>query len=104
MAFQASPDISGFSELWSARKIMGGAMMRAVVSSLAGLVLMSGIASAQQYPSRPVEMIIPFTAGSGLDVNGRTIASSLSKELKQPVIVINRDGAAGTIGFGALAS
>ena len=78
--------------------------MRSVVSSLAGLVLMSSIASAQQYPSRPVEMIIPFTAGSGLDVNGRTIATALSNQLKQPVVVMNRDGAAGTIGFGALAS
>ena len=78
--------------------------MGGVASSLAWLVLMSGVASAQQYPSRPVEMIIPFTAGSGLDVNGRTIAASLSKELKKPVVVMNRDGAAGTIGFGALAS
>jgi tripartite-type tricarboxylate transporter receptor subunit TctC len=72
--------------------------------SLVGLLLMSGIADAQRYPSRPVEMIIPFTAGSGLDVNGRAIAASLSKELKQPVFVKNRDGAAGTIGFSDLAS
>lgn len=78
--------------------------MHRVVSSLAGLALMSGIASAQQYPLRPVEMIIPFTAGSGLDVNGRTIATSLSSQFKQPVVVINRDGAAGTIGFRALAA
>ena len=78
--------------------------MRSAISSLAAVMLMSGAADAQPYPSRPVEMIIPFTAGSGLDVNGRTIATSLSKELKQPVVVMNRDGAAGTIGFGALAS
>jgi tripartite-type tricarboxylate transporter receptor subunit TctC len=57
---------------------------------------------AQTYPSRPVEMIIPFTAGSGLDVNGRTIASALSEQLGQQVVVLNRDGAAGTIGFSAL--
>jgi tripartite-type tricarboxylate transporter receptor subunit TctC len=59
---------------------------------------------AQQYPSRPIEMIIPFTAGSGLDVNGRAIANALSEQLKQSVVVVNRDGASGTIGFGTLAA
>jgi tripartite-type tricarboxylate transporter receptor subunit TctC len=65
---------------------------------------MSTIAGAQTFPSRPVEMIIPFTAGSGLDVNGRAVATAMADQLKQPVIVMNRDGAAGTIGFGALAT
>jgi tripartite-type tricarboxylate transporter receptor subunit TctC len=78
--------------------------MRGLALSLVGLVLTSGLAEAQQYPVRPVEMIIPFTAGSGLDVNGRAVATSLSNQLKQPVFVKNRDGAAGTIGFGDLAS
>src|SRR5882672_9591179 len=81
-----------------------GGGMRSAISSLAAVMLMSGAAGAQPYPSRPVEMIIPFTAGSGLDVNGRTIATSLSNQIKQPVVVINRDGAAGTIGFSALAA
>jgi tripartite-type tricarboxylate transporter receptor subunit TctC len=78
--------------------------MPSLVLSLIALILMSGIANAEQYPSRPVEMIIPFTAGSGLDVNGRAVATSLSSQLKQSVFVKNRDGAAGTIGFGDLAS
>jgi tripartite-type tricarboxylate transporter receptor subunit TctC len=78
--------------------------MRRVISVLGGLILMSGFAGAQTYPSRPVEMIIPFTAGSGLDVNGRAVATSMADQLKQPMIVLNRDGAAGTIGFGALAA
>jgi len=77
--------------------------MRGAVSSFAGLMLMAGAAGAQQ-SSGPVEMIIPLTAGSGLDVNGRAIAAALAKELRQPVVVMNRDGAAGTIGFGVLAS
>jgi len=77
--------------------------MHGAVSSFAGLMLMAGAAGAQQ-SSGPVEMIIPFTAGSGLDVNGRAIAAALAKELRQPVVVMNRDGAAGTIGFGVLAS
>jgi tripartite-type tricarboxylate transporter receptor subunit TctC len=78
--------------------------MRSLALPLVGLMLTSGFADAQPYPSRPVEMIIPFTAGSGLDVNGRAVAASLSNQLKQPVFVKNRDGAAGTIGFGDLAS
>lgn len=78
--------------------------MRSVALSFLGLALISGFANAQQYPSRTVEMIIPFSAGSGLDVNGRAIAASLSNQLKQPFFVKNRDGAAGTIGFSDLAS
>jgi tripartite-type tricarboxylate transporter receptor subunit TctC len=78
--------------------------MPSLILSLIALMLMSGIANAEQYPSRPVEIIIPFTAGSGLDVNGRAVATSLSSQLKQSVFVKNRDGAAGTIGFGDLAS
>src|SRR5882757_4316034 len=73
-------------------------MAAALLTAMAGERL-----EAQTYPSRPVEMIIPFTAGSGLDVNGRTVASALSEQLGQQVVVLNRDGAAGTIGFSALA-
>lgn len=68
------------------------------------MMLIAAPSLAQPYPSRPVEMIIPFTAGSGLDVNGRAVANALSEHLKQQVVVLNRDGAAGTIGFGALAA
>jgi tripartite-type tricarboxylate transporter receptor subunit TctC len=77
--------------------------MRRILSVLGGLILTTGFAGAQSYPSRPVEMIIPFTAGSGLDANGRAVATAMADQLKQPMIVFNRDGAAGTLGFGALA-
>ena len=49
-------------------------------------------------------MIIPFPAGSGMDVIGRALASSLSEHLGQQVVVNNRDGASGTIGFNTLAA
>ena len=61
-------------------------------------------AVAQKWPSRNVELIIPFPSGSGVDLIGRSIATALSSQLGQNVVVLNRDGAAGTIGFGALAS
>ncbi len=60
-------------------------------------------AGAQKWPSRPIEMIIPFPAGGGVDVIGRSVANALSEQLGQQVVVNNRDGAAGTIGFNALA-
>lgn len=79
-------------------------MMRTVLSAAAALLVMTGMASAQKYPSRTIEVIIPFAAGGGVDLIGRSIAASLAEQLGQSVIVQNRDGAGGTIGFGALAA
>jgi tripartite-type tricarboxylate transporter receptor subunit TctC len=59
---------------------------------------------AQAWPTRPVEVIIPFPAGGSSDVIGRSVASALSELLGQQVVVNNRDGASGTIGFNALAN
>ena len=67
-------------------------------------VILSQPADAQQkYPSRNVEVIVAFTAGGGVDAIGRAIAASLAEQLGQNVVVVNREGAAGTIGFGQLA-
>ncbi len=49
-------------------------------------------------------MIISFPAGSGVDVIGRAVAAAISQQTGQNVVVLNRDGAAGTLGFGALAA
>jgi tripartite-type tricarboxylate transporter receptor subunit TctC len=68
------------------------------------LVLSAADAQAQRWSSRPIDMIIPFPAGSGVDVIGRAVASALSEQLGQQVVVANRDGASGTIGFNALAA
>lgn len=79
-------------------------MVRIVLSAAAALLAMTGVASAQKYPSRNIEVIIPFAAGGGVDLIGRSVAASLAEQFGQPVVVQNRDGAGGTIGFGALAS
>ncbi len=79
-------------------------MVRTMVSTIAALLVMTGMASAQKYPSRNIEVIIPFAAGGGVDLIGRSVAASLAEQFGQPVVVQNRDGAGGTIGFGALAS
>jgi tripartite-type tricarboxylate transporter receptor subunit TctC len=61
-------------------------------------------AHAQSWPTRPIEVIIPFPAGGSVDVIGRAVATAISEELGQQIVVSNRDGASGTIGFNALAS
>ena len=70
---------------------------------LGALVALGGIAaatstSAQSYPSRPIKLIVPITAGSGTDVLTRALADRLTAALGQPVVVENRPGAGGAVG------
>jgi tripartite-type tricarboxylate transporter receptor subunit TctC len=80
------------------------AMTRKLWLGLALAALCAGAAHAQKWPSRTVEMIIPFPAGGGVDVIGRSLATAFSEQFGQQFVVANRDGAAGTIGFNVLAS
>jgi len=56
------------------------------------------VAQAQSYPTRPVRVIVPFSAGGAADTPGRMLASKLSEVLKQQIIIDNRPGAGSTIG------
>src|SRR3954447_12397797 len=60
-------------------------------------------ADAQNYPNRPVHIVVPFTAGSATDTLARTVGQKLSEMNGQPVIIDNRPGAGGTIGAGFVA-
>ena len=60
--------------------------------------------AAEPFPVRPLQFVVPFAAGGGLDANARQFAQALAEVLRQPVSVINRDGAAGSIGLQAVAS
>jgi tripartite-type tricarboxylate transporter receptor subunit TctC len=55
-------------------------------------------APAQEWPQRPIRVIVAFGPGGGTDIIGRIIAASLQEKLGQPVVVENRPGAAGTLG------
>ena len=66
-------------------------------------LLMAGMASAQNYPTKAVRMIVPFAPGGASDVVARILSPGLTKELGQTIIVDNRSGASGNIGVAAAA-
>jgi tripartite-type tricarboxylate transporter receptor subunit TctC len=63
-----------------------------------GLMAGSGAAGAQGYPTHPIRMVVPFSAGGGSDVIGRIVGQKLSEVLGQQIVVDNRVGAGGNIG------
>ena len=74
--------------------------MRSILFAVA-LALAAPPASSQApaYPARLIRVVVPFSAGSGVDVLARVVAEKLAERIKQPVIVDNKTGAAGVIGF-----
>jgi len=72
------------------------------VAAFAGC-LISSAALAQSWPTKRVQVIVPFTAGSSTDIMARTVTQRLSEQLGQPFVVENRAGAGGTLGVGAVA-
>jgi len=75
--------------------------MRATVFIIA--LLAASTANAQQYPSRPVHLVVPFPAGSTPDIVGRALGQKLAAAWGQPVIVDNRPGAGANIGAAEVA-
>src|SRR5690606_447008 len=84
-------------------------VMKARPSILFGLLVSAAAlapahdAAAQNWPSRPVRMIVPYPAGGGTDIIARTVAHKLTEKWGQQVIVDNRPGANGIIGTSAAA-
>src|SRR5260221_5395473 len=82
--------------------------MRGVVRrfflAVCAAVLFSGFVVAQDYPSRPVKIIVPFPAGGSNDIIARIVAQKLTERSGQTFIVENRGGAGGNIGAEAVAS
>lgn len=79
---------------------------KAAAAGLAALALSAvpfGVAHAQDYPTRPVTMVVPFAAGGPTDTVARLVAESMSRSLGQQVVVENVGGAGGTRGAGQVA-
>ena len=78
---------------------------RFALASLAaiGTLSLSALASAQDYPGRTITIVVPFSAGGGVDTMARLLAEELRASLKQNVIVDNKPGASGMIGTTAVA-
>jgi len=72
------------------------------LAALAALV-MTGSASAQSWPNRPVRFLVPLAAGSTADIISRAVGTELAKSLGQPVVVENKAGAGGTIAMAEVA-
>src|SRR5215470_7509187 len=78
--------------------LLGGAL---VAWTLAGAFApdVSRIAVAQSYPSRPINVIVSFPPGGNTDIMARALQNEMSKALSQTVVIINKPGAAGTLGL-----
>ena len=79
---------------------------RLLASALLGLLSVVSVlpAAAQNYPARPITLIVPWGAGGGTDATARIIGSLMEKDLGQPVTVVNRTGGSGVVGHAAIAS
>jgi tripartite-type tricarboxylate transporter receptor subunit TctC len=77
-------------------------LIRILATSLA-LALGMSAGSAEDWPSRPVTMVVPFTAGTTSDIVARALTDHLGAAIGQPIVIDNRGGAGGNIGGSALA-
>lgn len=68
-------------------------------SVLAGAVLALPLVALAEYPEQPIRVLVAFPAGSAVDVVARSIVSRLAEPLKQPIVIENKVGAGGNIGF-----
>lgn len=82
----------------------GAFFLRALLRITFAVLIATGFAQAQQeYPSKPVRLVVPFSPGGQSDILTRLIAPKLSESWGQPVVIENRTGAGGTIGAAIVA-
>src|SRR5262245_50172693 len=74
-----------------------------VIAAVIAVVAAAHPARSQDYPTRPITLIVPFTPGGSPSVIARAISDRLSESLGQPIVIDNRGGAGTTIGARAVA-
>ncbi len=77
-------------------------MLKSAMAALA-CALIAAPAAAQDYPNKPIKLVVSFGPGGGADIVGRILGQAMQEKLGQPVVIENRPGAAGTIGNEAVA-
>src|SRR4051812_10787358 len=79
-------------------------LCRRLILTACAVVLFGGTAMAQDYPSRPVKIVVPYPAGGSNDIVARIVAQKLSERSGQNFLVENRGGAGGNVGAEAVAA
>ena len=74
------------------------------LAAMSAGALLPAAAQTGAYPSKPIELIVPFAAGGGTDVLARALAEAARKHLPQDLIVLNKAGASGAVGWTELAN
>ena len=78
-------------------------MRKAILAAFAALLLSGGHALAENYPSHPITIVVPFSAGGPTDSMARIMADRMKTTLGQPILIENVTGAGGSIGVGRVA-
>jgi tripartite-type tricarboxylate transporter receptor subunit TctC len=76
---------------------------RQLIVASAVMLAATGASLAQTYPSKPITIVVPYAVGGTTDIVGRLIATQVGSSLGQPLVVENRAGAGGNIGWGSVA-
>jgi tripartite-type tricarboxylate transporter receptor subunit TctC len=74
------------------------------IASFLAALLVSASAFAQDFPSKPIKVVVPYAAGGGADILARLVGQQLGERLKQPVVVENKGGGSNTIGMSTVAT
>src|SRR4051812_27424275 len=75
-----------------------------LIMAIAAAAIFAGPALAQEYPTKPITLIVPWPAGGSTDISMRAIADSASKFIGQPIVIDNKAGGGGTVGPATMAA